>query len=110
MLSVLIVSHDLRFLDCVDHALQSEGMRAVSLENAPREIAEKGFRPRAVVVDPAVLLEPRGGEVARYLAGSAALAAVPVLSISSAARRVELEDLLGALHRLQQVTSLHTVE
>jgi hypothetical protein len=81
-------------------------MRTVSLEDAPREIAEKGFRPRAVVVDPAVLLEPNGGELARYLAGSAALTAIPVLSISSAARRVELEDLLGALHRLQRTTNL----
>ena len=110
MLSVLIVSQDSRFLDCVDDALQSEGMRAVSLENAPREFTEKGLQPRAVVVDPAVLLEPRGDELARYLAGSAALATVPVLSISSAARRVELAELLSSLHRLTKATNLHTVE
>jgi hypothetical protein len=102
MLSVLVVSQDSRFLDCVDHALQGEGMRAVSLHDAAMEMAEKGFRPRAIVVDPLVLLEPGGGELVGCLAGSPALAAVPILSISSAAQRVEIAELLDTLRRLEE--------
>ncbi len=101
MLSVLVVSQDSGFLDCVNHALQGEGMWAVSFHDAATEMAEKGFRPRAIVIDPAVLLDPGGDEFVRYLAGSPA-AAIPVFSISSVARRVELAELLDTLRRLEE--------
>ncbi len=100
MRSVLVVSQDSRFLDCVVNALRGEGMRAVSFEGAAMETTERGVRPRAIVLDPAVLLEPGGDELVRFLSGSPALAAVPVFSISSAAKRVELAELLCALRRL----------
>jgi hypothetical protein len=99
MLSVLIVSQDSRFLDCVSDALQSEGMWAVSLKTAAED---KGFHPRAIVVDPAVLLEPHGDRLAKYLASSPATAAIPVLSVSSASKRVEIVELLETLHRLEE--------
>ena len=101
MLSVLVVSQDPEFLDCVSHALQCEGMWAVSSQDATREMAETGFRPRAIVVDPAVLLAPGGDELVRYLSDSPS-AAIPVFSISSAAKRVELAELLDALRRLEE--------
>jgi hypothetical protein len=111
MLSVMVVSRDSRFLDCVGDALQGAGMRAVAFKDAMTEIAEKGFRPRAVVVDPAVLLELRGDELVRYFAESPALAGVPILSISSAAKRVEIASLLGILHQLEEgPASVRTVE
>ena len=104
MRSVVVVSQDSRFLDCVVNALRGQGMRAVSFEAAAEaaalETADRGFRPRAIVLDPAVLLEPGGDELVRYFSGSTALAAVPVFSISSAAKRVELAELLCALRRL----------
>jgi hypothetical protein len=101
MLPVLIVSQDSRFLDCVGNALEREGMWAVSVKNAAREVAKRGFRARAIVVDPAALLESRGAELARYLCSYSILTTAPVFSISSAAKRVELVELLGELHRLQ---------
>ena len=94
MLSVLIVSQDSRFLDCVGNALHGEGMSA-----ATTAIAEKGLRPQAIVVDPAVLLEPHGAELVRYLGGSPT---VPVFSISSVAKRIELAGLLSTLRRLDE--------
>lgn len=102
MRSVLVVSQDSRFLDCVVNALRGEGMRAVSFKGAAMETTERGFRPRAIVLDPAVLLEPGGDELVRFLSGSPALAAVPVFSISSAAKRVELAELLCTLRRLEE--------
>jgi hypothetical protein len=75
-------------------------MWAVCSQDAAKEMAEVGYRPRAIVVDPAVLLEPGGGELVRYLSDSPA-AAIPVFSISSAAKRVELAELLDALRRLE---------
>ncbi|OFX20240.1 MAG: hypothetical protein A2V77_16690 [Anaeromyxobacter sp. RBG_16_69_14] len=77
-------------------------MRAVSFKGAAMETTERGFRPRAIVLDPAVLLEPGGDELVRFLSGSPALAAVPVFSISSAAKRVELAELLCTLRRLEE--------
>jgi hypothetical protein len=75
-------------------------MRAVSFHDAAMEMAEKGFRPRAIVVDPSVLLEPGGGELVGYLAGSPA-AALPIISISSAAQRVEIAELIDTLRQLE---------
>lgn len=108
MLPVLIVSQDSRFLDCVENALGREGMWAVSLKNAAREITQRGFRPRAIVVDPAALLESRGAELARYLGSYSDLATAAIFSISSAAKRVEVADLIGALRRLERAASLRT--
>ena len=100
MLSVLVVSHDSRFLDCVGNALQGEGMSAVCIEKIGTvvEVMQRG-QPGAIVVDPATVLEPGAGELVRYLSASPGL---PVFSISSAAKRVELAELLGALHRLEE--------
>ena len=83
-------------------------MWAVSPKSAPKEIAERGFRPRAIVVDPAALLESRGAEVVRYLSRYSALTAASVFSISSAATRTEVADLLDALHRLEEAANLRT--
>jgi len=77
-------------------------MRAVYVEDAAVEIAENGFRPQAIVIDPATVLEPGGAERVRYLAVSPVLAAVPVFSISAAMKRLELAGLLGTLRRLGQ--------
>ena len=100
MLSVLVVSQDSRFLDCLGSALRGARMRAVYVEDAAIEIAENGFRPQAIVIDLATVLEPGGAELVRYLARSSALAAVTVFSISAAMKRLELAGLLGTLHRL----------
>ena len=104
MLSVLVVSRSSRFLDCVGNALQGEGMSAVCSEKIGTvvEVVQRGYRPGAIVVDPATVLEPGAGELVRYLSGSPGLAAVPVFSISSAAKRVELAELLGALRRFEE--------
>lgn len=104
MFSVLIVSQDPRFLDCVENALRREGITAVSLLSSAKEINARRFRPRAIVVDPAAVLESRGGELARCLGSYSGLAAAPIFSISSAAKRVEVADLIGALHRLEATT------
>ncbi len=102
MLSVMVVSRNSRFLDCVGDALQGEGMRATCIEKVGTvlKVVQRGYRPRAVVVDPAIVLEPGAGELVRYLSDSPA-AAIPVFSISSAAKRVELAELLDALRRLE---------
>lgn len=102
MLPVLIMSQDSRFLDCVEDALRREGMWAVSLRNAAHEITQRGFRPRAIVVDPAALLEARGAELAGYLGSHPDLSTASIFSVSSAARRVEVADLVGALRRLEE--------
>ena len=103
MLSVLVVSQDSRFLDCVGNAIQGEGMSAVCIEKIGAvEVVQRGYRPGAIVVDPTTVLEPGGDELVRYLSDLPGLADVPVFSISSAATRVELADLLGALRRLEE--------
>ncbi len=104
MLSVMVVSRDSRFLDCVSDALQGEGMWATCIEKVGTvlKVVQRGYRPRAVVVDPAIVLEPGAGELVGYFAESPALAGVPVFSISSAAKRVEIAGLLDALRRLER--------
>jgi hypothetical protein len=103
MLSVMVVSRDSRFLDCVGDALQGEGMWAVCIEKsgAVMDVVQRGYRPEAIVVDPAAVLEPGAGELVRYFAESPVLAGVPLFSISSAAKRVEVAGLLDTLRRLE---------
>ncbi len=83
------------------NALQGEGMSAVCIEKIGTvvEVMQRGQRPGAIVVDPATVLEPGAGELVRYLSGPPGL---PVFSISSAAKRVEIAGLLGALRRLEE--------
>ncbi len=102
MLPVLVVSQDSRLLECVENALRRQGMWAVSLKDAAQVTAEGGFRPRAIVVDPAALLEPGSDKLVRCLAALPALTGIPAFSVSSAAKRDELAWLLGALHRLEE--------
>ncbi len=103
MLSVLVVGQD-RFLGRLGDVLQDEGMRAVCVGeiDAAMEAVEQGFRPGAIVVDPATVLEPGGGELVRYLAGSPALAAVPVFSISGVMKRLDLAELVATLRECEQ--------
>lgn len=101
MQSVLVVSHDHDFLNELGDALRGNGMLAICVEelDAANEVMDEGFRPEAMVIDLALVLEPGGDERVRYLAGTPALTTIPVLSISSVMRRPELQELLATLRR-----------
>jgi hypothetical protein len=104
MSSVLVLSEDARFLERLGNSLHAEGLSAVCLDRMAEllEIVEDGFCPEAIVVDPALVLEPGGGELVRCLTGSPVLAAVPVFSISSVMKRMELQGLVKTLRRLDR--------
>jgi DNA-binding response OmpR family regulator len=102
MPSVLVISEDRPLLDRLGDALQNEGMWAVCVNELAGavEALREGFRPEAIVLDPALALEPGGGELVLHLTATPGLAGVPVLAISSPLRRRATDALVTRLRQL----------
>ena len=102
MLSVLVVSPASRFLELVSGILGEAGVWAVCVGEVGEAIhaVRSGFRPDAVVIDPAAVLERGGDVLSGHLARWPALSGIPVFSISAAVGRHEVAGLLGRLGEL----------